>query len=220
MPTIWHWRYIVLTCLRVIGHTSAVKSAQQHVQWSIMAAELQETIALLRRHLELAGIRDESQQVWTLAPSPLGGRGVLATRDIQAGELIFYDVPLVLGPRAGVFCPPVCAGCHEGSKDLAPCSRGCGLPVCSVQCESVARHQHECEKLRNWGVHKGEKTWSSELLRALTPVRCLALSQLQRRVLECLQSHEGSQHAFEVNNLNFFFLNFFFYSLLFRDALT
>ena len=173
-----------------------------------MAAELQETIALLSQHLELADIQDVSQQIWTLAPSSLGGRGIVANRDIEEGEVVFYDVPLVLGPRAGIHCPPVCAGCHEGPKDLAPCSRRCGLPVCSVQCESAKRHRYECEKLRSWGVHKSE-TWFSEILRALTPIRCLALSPFQRRLLECLQSHVGSQHAFEVNT----FIIFCFYEV-------
>ena len=162
-----------------------------------MATEPQETTTLLRQHLELAGIPDVSEQVWSLASSPLGGRGVVAKKDIQPGELVFYDPPLVVGPRAGANCPPVCAGCHEGLKDLVSCTRGCGLPVCSVQCETSVRHRYECEKLRSWGV-KNEGKWSAELLRATMPIRCLALSPLQRRVLECLQAHVGSQHAFEV----------------------
>jgi hypothetical protein len=164
-----------------------------------MAGELEETIRLLRQHLRAEGLPDGSQvSPWALALSPLGGRGLVATRDITAGEVVFYDAPLVVGPRAGVCCPPVCVGCHVGSDSLVPCSRGCGLPVCSAQCESVSHHRLECDKLRSWGV-RTNGSWSQELLRASVPVRCLTLSPLKRQVLQCLQSNNGPQHAFEVS---------------------
>ena len=73
--------------------------------WSFddrMAGTCEHTTRLLREHLRLAGLPDDSQAwPWVLARSPLGGRGVIATRDIAAVELVFYDVPLLLGPRAG-----------------------------------------------------------------------------------------------------------------------
>ncbi|XP_021936828.1 protein msta-like isoform X2 [Zootermopsis nevadensis] len=164
-----------------------------------MAGALQETSRLLKEHLRLAGLPDDGQ-LWAVAQSPLGGRGLVASRDIAPGELVFYDVPLVLGPRAGAHCPPVCAGCLQGFEALLPCSRGCGLPVCSSQCESVPLHRFECQKLSSWGV-RTNGSWSRELLRASTPVRCLALSPTKRQVLQCLQRHGGSQHAFEVDIL-------------------
>ncbi|PSN54241.1 hypothetical protein C0J52_09247 [Blattella germanica] len=134
-----------------------------------MAAESRETLDLLRQHLAVAGAPDESRQVWTLAPSSIAGRGVVATQDIAAGELIFIDVPLVVGPRAGKNSPPVCVGCHEGPSQLVACSLGCGLPVCSAKCETSAQHRQECERLRSWKIVNG-RSWSPDLLRALTPV--------------------------------------------------
>ena len=163
-----------------------------------MAGVCEDTTRLLREHLRLAGLPADSQALpWVLAQSPLGGRGIIATRDITVGELVFYDVPLVLGPRAGLRCPPLCVSCHQGSESLAPCSRGCGLPVCSTLCEGGSRHVFECQKLRSWGV-RTNGCWSDELLRAVIPVRCLSLSPVKRKVLQCLQRHCGPEHAFEV----------------------
>lgn len=164
-----------------------------------MAGTAEETTHLLREHLRLANLQDDGahQWSWVLAPSPLGGRGIVASREIPAGEVVFQDVPLVLGPRAGVQCPPLCVGCHQGPETLKPCSKGCGLPVCSTQCEEADNHRFECQKLRSWGV-RTNGSWSPELLRASVPVRCLALSPIKRQVLQCLQRNSGSQHAFEV----------------------
>lgn len=44
-------------------------------------------------------------------------------------------------------------------------------------------------------------SWSDELLRAVIPVRCLSLSPVKRQVLQCLQSHCGPEHAFEIDLL-------------------
>lgn len=177
------------------------ETTPQHVLWSLdscMAGVCEETTRLLAEHLRLAGLPDDSSAwPWVVAQSPLGGRGVIATRDIAAGELVFYDVPLVLGPRAGLRCPPLCVGCHQGSEALVPCSRGCGLPVCSTLCEVGSHHVFECQKLSSWGV-RANCSWSEELLRSVIPVRCLSLSPVKRQVLQCLQSHCGPEHAFEV----------------------
>lgn len=177
------------------------ETTPQHVLWSLdsrMAGVCEETTRLLAEHLRLAGLPDDgSAWPWVVAQSPLGGRGVIATRDIAAGELVFYDVPLVLGPRAGLRCPPLCVGCHQGSEALVPCSRGCGLPVCSTLCEVDGHHVFECQKLRSWGV-RANCSWSEELLRSVIPVRCLSLSPVKRQVLQCLQGHCGPEHAFEV----------------------
>jgi hypothetical protein len=170
-----------------------------------MASTVEETTRLLRDRLRCADLTDDGalEWPWLLARSALGGRGVVASRDISAGEVVFQDVPLVVGPRAGVQCPPLCVGCHQGPESLKPCSQGCGLPVCSVRCEEADSHLFECQKMRSWGV-RTNGTWSPELLRASVPVRCLALNTIQRQLLLCLQRNSGSQHAFEVLLSSFF----------------
>lgn len=36
---------------------------------------------------------------WVIKETPLGGFGVFAKRDIECGEIIFLDSPIILGPR-------------------------------------------------------------------------------------------------------------------------
>uniref|UniRef100_A0A8D8X7D0 Protein msta, isoform A n=1 Tax=Cacopsylla melanoneura TaxID=428564 RepID=A0A8D8X7D0_9HEMI len=92
---------------------------------------------------------------WTIHESYLHGRGLFATRDIEEGEVIFKDEALVLGPRSGTSCLPVCVGCFSSSELLHPCTFHCRLPVCSSTCQNSPQHQIECEFL---GEHKGLQT--------------------------------------------------------------
>ena len=62
------------------------------------------------------------------------GRFLRATRDIEEGELIFDESPMVLGPKQ--LTVPVCLGCHKEITSNTPfvkCSR-CNWPVCSQKC--------------------------------------------------------------------------------------
>jgi hypothetical protein len=52
------------------------------------------------------------------------GRFLVATSDLPAGQLIFNEAPILVGPRQ--LTKPVCLGCHKelkGTKDVVPCSR-------------------------------------------------------------------------------------------------
>ena len=70
------------------------------------------------------------------------GRYLVATRDIEPGELIFEDTPVVVGPSSK--SPPTCLNCFniltekrvdfedydDGEEDENRCQR-CALPLCS-----------------------------------------------------------------------------------------
>ncbi|CAG2057362.1 unnamed protein product, partial [Timema podura] len=160
---------------------------------------------LLLRHLSQKGLLELEAGVpraWKLAKSPYGGRGVVTTRDLNPGDLILVDAPLVLGPRASAHTPPLCVRCHQGAVPLSACVGGCGLPVCSEGCqEGPDRHEFECRLLLSWrgGVPHEVGSWSPELLRAVTPIRCLQLAPEEREIFLSLQSHMGPQHGGEVN---------------------
>ncbi|XP_034237578.1 SET domain-containing protein SmydA-8-like, partial [Thrips palmi] len=191
-----------------------------------MGRSVEETKRLMARHLRANGLQrhgvpdvldgggepgDGPAPCWEIVQSPLGGRGVIATRDLHPGDLVLVDAPLVLGPRAGSdpSIPAVCVGCLQprASEALRACSRGCRLPVCAssalqgTACEDDPRHVAECALLRRWGVKGDAGRWSDVLLRVASAVRCLALPPDQREILASMQSHYGRQHASEVGTL-------------------
>jgi hypothetical protein len=70
---------------------------------------------------------------------------MIASRDIQPGEVIFDELPLTFGPSDN--SRPVCLGCYERIKSLdeaAICM--CGYPMCSKTCSDVPQHRDfECK---------------------------------------------------------------------------
>ncbi|TMW39374.1 hypothetical protein DOY81_015546, partial [Sarcophaga bullata] len=100
--------------------------------------------------LHLSDLRDPEPN-WTIGPSPVAGRGVFATRDIQQGEIIFRERALVVGPtaRKGSILN-TCVCCHKllAVKDFL-CKNKCTLPVCD-KCADSPEHHNECQLFRRW----------------------------------------------------------------------
>nr|CAD7575036.1 unnamed protein product [Timema californicum] len=193
--------------LPVAGEEDHITRPQETDATNVEEEELARSEELLLRHLSQKGLLELEVGVpraWKLAKSPYGGRGVVTTRDLDPGDLILVDAPLVLGPRASAHTPPLCVRCHQGAVPLSACVRGCGLPVCSEGCqEGPDRHEFECRLLLSWrgGVPHEVGSWSPELLRAVTPIRCLQLTPEEREIFLSLQSHAGPQHAGELKFL-------------------
>lgn len=164
--------------------------------------EPHETEELLKSHLrENKLLQDEQPRSWIVDRSPLGGRGVFATRNIRAGELIFTDVPLLIGPRCCNKYLPMCVVCYKNDCPLFPCDHGCGLPICSVECEnSVVHVQGECRFLKGWTPTCGS-TWSKDLLLAVVLIRSLTLSKEQRKLLYAFEYHLNLTRSYEVRFL-------------------
>lgn len=160
-----------------------------------------ETQDLLESHLSRNHLLQDEPRSWRIARSPLGGRGMFATRDIPAGELIFTDAPLLIGPRCYRRYPPMCVVCYRNECPLFPCDHGCGLPICSTECENSAAHAHaECRFLREWSPTCGS-TWSKDLLFAVVAIRGLALSKEQRKLLYVLECHTDLIRNYEVREV-------------------
>ncbi|EZA55564.1 Protein msta, isoform A [Ooceraea biroi] len=163
--------------------------------------EPRETEELLGAHLWRNDLPQDEPRSWTIGRSPLGGRGMFATRDIPAGELIFTDAPLLIGPRCCSKRPPMCVVCYRNECPLFPCDHGCGLPICSTECENSAAHAGaECRFLREWSPTCGS-TWSRDLLLAVVAIRGLALSQEQRKLLYALECHSDLIRNYEIDLL-------------------
>lgn len=100
--------------------------------------------------VHLGDLKEESPN-WKLDVSPVAGRGVFATRDIAAGELIFRERALVVGPTARKGSQlNTCVCCHRllSTKKFL-CPHRCTLPVCGDCADSTA-HRNECEHFQRW----------------------------------------------------------------------
>ena len=74
--------------------------------------------------------------------SPEVGRYLVATRDINPGEIVILDKAVLVAPDA-----PVCLGCLKSVRiqETTFCSR-CQFPVCNADCEKRPIHaENECK---------------------------------------------------------------------------
>lgn len=164
---------------------------------SVSAMEPRETMELLESHLRENNLARDESRSWTIKRSPMKGRGIFATRDIQVGELIFTDVPMLLGPRCCSKYLPMCVVCYKNNCPLFPCDHGCGLPICSTKCENSMSHSQECRLLKEWMPTCGS-TWSKDLLLAMVPIRGFTLSKEQRKLLYAFKCHSNLTRNHEV----------------------
>lgn len=104
------------------------------------------------------------------------GRFVVATRDIEALELVMWDNAAALGPRMG--SPPVCLDCLKPLDGSYRCSQ-CQWPVCSKECEMGNAHKFECELLTNAAekVEFPSFTETNDTYRAIAPLRLLKVKE-------------------------------------------
>ena len=114
------------------------------------------------------------------------GRFLRATKDIEEGELIFDESPMVVGPKQ--LTVPVCLGCHKEITSTTPfikCSR-CNWPVCSQKCGDSPVHDGECRATRAAGARiKVEHFEQVNMMYAcITVLRALALKDGPRKIWE------------------------------------
>lgn len=164
-------------------------------------AEITETI--MKNYL--TSIEPTNQtNLWYMKYSEENGRGVYAQTDLPYGTAILIDGPIIHGPRLSAHLTPLCTVCYRKTSDLILCEQQCGLPVCSIECSKSELHDKDCGVIKTWmEQNKREKfkKWSPNLLRSLTAVRGLHLSQDQMEVALSLQGHIGEQHGVELNFL-------------------
>ena len=85
-------------------------------------------------------------QLWTVGHVEGAGRGLMAARNIQAGEVVLRDWALVEGPLLSS-SSPVCAVCfQEGEEGEVGDCKDCGLPICKSRAKGCIKlHKRECE---------------------------------------------------------------------------
>ncbi|CAG0896557.1 unnamed protein product [Darwinula stevensoni] len=117
------------------------------------------------------------------------GRYLVATKDLEPGEVIFMDEPLVVGPVQGGTA--MCLGCYKRVTQLswASCHR-CNMPLCSVACEDSEQHLLECSFM---SVQKKRK-FTLDLYSYVTILRAVILKldpvfKAKWEKLSSLESH-------------------------------
>jgi hypothetical protein len=79
-------------------------------------------------------------------------RHLVATRTIEAGEIVLKENPLIFGPEGQ---NAVCLGCYQKVTKNSPRCQKCGFPVCSKDCADLEMHRtFECEVLMKNGWFK------------------------------------------------------------------
>ncbi len=105
------------------------------------------------------------------------GRCLVATRDVPAGELVFVESPLLVGPMHDT--RPVCLSCFRPADGSFSCPR-CSLPMCGARCAGDEAHAGaECAVLAGARVAVGDfdSGASHPVYQCVTPLRCLVLRE-------------------------------------------
>nr|XP_021189756.2 SET domain-containing protein SmydA-8 [Helicoverpa armigera] len=129
------------------------------------------------------------------------GRHMVATRDIQQGEMIIKEKPAVIGPR--ITCPTVCLTCGKSldpkefhsNWDYYKCSK-CNWPMCGPECEAAEVHKPECKAMTDRKYKCDIKYQGPNKVQAaycvISPLRVLLMSTsnpLQYENIMHLESH-------------------------------
>lgn len=137
---------------------------------------------------------------WEIRESTLGGFGVFAKRNIEPGEFIFVDKAVILGPRCADGLEGFCVNCFNFTK-LKSCKNNCGLSLCSDSCQNSFDHQRECKLIRSMSSRSLVENRSLTLLKCLTPLRSLLLSEEDKEIVRLLKYHRGKNHGHEIDVL-------------------
>uniref|UniRef100_T1PEE7 SET domain protein n=1 Tax=Musca domestica TaxID=7370 RepID=T1PEE7_MUSDO len=155
------------------------------------------TTELLEQFLEPFKDKDPA---WEIGVSKIAGRGVFTTRNIKRGEVIFRDMPLLIGPAARKEDTlNSCSVCFKLLPDTKfMCRQGCGLPICNL-CQKKKQHKADCALFKSWEPCEPEVA-NSLIIRLLCPARAINCTKEQRDLMYCLQATLDNNHRTEVRN--------------------
>ncbi|XP_068209517.1 SET and MYND domain-containing protein 4-like [Palaemon carinicauda] len=126
--------------------------------------------------------------------SPAFGRYLVASRDIDAGDVVFREKPLVLAPKAGT--GPTCMRCLKFIEDAWEGCDGCGAPVCSSMCPADGHSAEECKIVSRLGLKEKKDISLVKMLNVLlTPLRTLLLMENDVAVAEILAALQSNKEV-------------------------
>ncbi|XP_034188747.2 SET and MYND domain containing, arthropod-specific, member 5 [Osmia lignaria lignaria] len=130
-------------------------------------------------------------QAWVIHEDSELGRHLLASRDLDPGDVILSESPLVWGPALHTDDQRICVGCGKQCMNNSTRCRRCLWPACDPDCPGLFdknRHNLECPFLVEARVFPRSDV--------LLVIRMLLLSRKKSKqwaALEKLQSHEDSR---------------------------
>lgn len=124
------------------------------------------------------------------------GRYLVVTRDVQAGEMLLQEAPLLVVPKVGT--EPFCLCCLVPLQQKWIGCRRCGGPLCSFECSGKHHGFKECEVLRRMGLKQAPHIDAliKELNLILGPLRLflqIQESSVAQKVFMCLESHAAQR---------------------------
>lgn len=192
----------------VIKPADVYISDEPAVQYRLRASNermspIEQLSQTVQRHL---GLVNDDASKWIVAQSPLGGRGLFATKDISSGEVLFVDHPLIYGPRSGAMVHRGCTVCYRLNVEQFIKCHKCALLLCSEVCLNNRAHYNDCRIISGWRNRVPIEDVDDTLLsRALTAIRALLLSEDQKQFMTSLQAHMLPQHGTEIKDLQQYF---------------
>lgn len=133
---------------------------------------------------------------WTLSDVKNIGRGLIATRDIDVNELILCEPPLIIGPVGNNTDDIICVICFKLISNVDVCSN-CLLPMCLI-CSETAGHE-ECAFLQSLNLNGDDS--SLQMVRSLTAIRGLFLTESKKNVLNLLQCNRTDETEKRIDDL-------------------
>lgn len=159
---------------------------------------------LLNFHMR--GTETEIGRNWCISVSAISGRGVFSVRDIEAGETIYNEKPLIIGPAGRAESKlNICTVCYKWlDAGTCLCENGCSLPVCN-ECRGF--HVKECELFKLW-----EPIEPTELnryrIRAIAIIRGLFLDNAKKEFIYELQANKSPLDKKEIRKISECFRKF------------
>ncbi|KAL3272854.1 hypothetical protein HHI36_014315 [Cryptolaemus montrouzieri] len=132
------------------------------------------------------------------------GRHIVATRDLERGDVIFSEIPLIFGPKPHLIesGPVPCVGCCKIlNQDIADQCEDCLWPCCSRECDGLkdpSRHALECKilRLRQGGIQSAKTFYDYFRFDILIILRALLLQKTNtekwNQLME-LEAHLGKR---------------------------
>lgn len=142
-------------------------------------------------------LKQEEDRKYSVKVSKLMGRYMVAKKDIEPGEIILSEPPIVVGPCTD--CKVQCLGCYKNLEEQAfiKC-KTCNWPLCSQKCPGLNNHlghsEIECAILKQTNSSKF-LDYSNLLkirshMQALVPLRCLILKKTNPKNYDILLNME------------------------------